>query len=101
MTAAQTTIPAKNPSSLRGIILVGATCLLVAVVGVAMSVRPVTAPASILTGNPGHVLTLGHDESRAAAPVLTLGHDESRDLAVPAKPTRPFVPRSGGTIHFQ
>jgi hypothetical protein len=90
MTASQTAIPAKRSSSLSGPIAVVAVGLMVAVIGVAISARPVAAPATV-TG-PLTPLTMGHDEARPtylqSAP-LTQGHDEARPFQ---GPTHKHVP---------
>jgi hypothetical protein len=110
MTAAQTTIPFKGANRLSGPLAIVAAGLIVAVVGVAISARPVAAPASVASVNSAP-LTLGHDEHAAgvnSAP-LTLGHDEhaaggysipltsGHDEHGPSQfPIAPLAPRMGG-----
>ena len=118
MTAAQTSIPLKGSISMSGILAAVLAGLMVAVVIVAISARPVAAPATTSVQNPTRVLTLGHDEARFAVPVLTSGHDESRPNyvqsqprkhvpgfqvkpAVPSTPITPQAPRFGGAARPQ
>ena len=61
MTAAQTSIPFKGSHRLSGPLAIVAAGLIVAVVGVAISARPVAAPASV-TGVNSAPLTLQRDE---------------------------------------
>jgi hypothetical protein len=98
MTASQTTIPAKRSSSLTGPIAVVAVGLMVAVIGVAISARPVAAPASAASTQSAP-LTTGHDEARQtflqSAP-LTQGHDEARPFQ---GPTHKHVPQKAPSYY--
>ena len=80
MTAAQTSIALKGSRSYGSMIAVVVIALMVAITVVAISARPLAAPATTL--NQSAPLTVGHDEGRFTAPTLTSGHDEARPSSV-------------------
>ena len=116
MTAAQTSIPFKGSHRLSGPLAIVAAGLIVAVGGIAISARPVAAPASITSVNSAP-LTLQRDEHAMgvnsapwlnterdehvmgvnSAPWLTSGLDEHFQGQSPTMPKTPSVvsPREG------
>ena len=93
MTATQTSIPFKGSHQLSGPLAVVAAGLIVAVMGVAISARPVAAPASV-TGVNSAPLTLQRDEHAMgvnSAPWLTSGLDEHFQGQSPTMPKTPRV----------
>lgn len=105
MTAAQTSIPLKGSISLGGILAVVLAGLMVAVVIVAISTRPVAAPASTSVGNPTRVLTSGHDEGRPnyvqSQPRKHVPTQSQSQPGAPTTPTTPLAPRFGGPARAQ
>jgi hypothetical protein len=98
MTAAQNTIQLARPNRLAGLAAAAAIGLAVAVVGVAISARPVDAPASAQTLAPSQTSSLAFEELLSKAHAPAIAPSQTSSLVFEELLSKAHAPSEGRTL---